>query len=74
MTFWDNQRVLVTGGGSAADGLMGMLTKLLPGVPLRGGTMGAGSAGGGRVVGKRRGGGRTAPEMPRVAEVLPDQR
>src|SRR5512136_3143314 len=26
--------VLVTGGGSAADGLMGMLTKLLPGVDL----------------------------------------
>jgi uncharacterized membrane protein YqiK len=26
--------VLVTGGGSAADGLMGMLTKLLPGVDI----------------------------------------
>lgn len=26
--------VLVTGGGSAADGLMGMLTKLLPGGDL----------------------------------------
>jgi hypothetical protein len=26
--------VLVTGGGSAGDGLMGMLTKLLPGVDL----------------------------------------
>jgi len=27
--------VLVTGGGSAGDGLMGMLTKLLPGVDLK---------------------------------------
>ena len=26
--------VLVTGGGNAADGLMGMLTKLLPGVDI----------------------------------------
>jgi len=28
--------VLVTGGGSATDGLMGMLTKLLPGVDIQG--------------------------------------
>jgi regulator of protease activity HflC (stomatin/prohibitin superfamily) len=28
--------VLVTGGGNAADGLMGMLTKLLPGVDIPG--------------------------------------
>jgi hypothetical protein len=27
--------VLVTGGGSAGDGLMGMLTKLLPGTDLK---------------------------------------
>jgi hypothetical protein len=26
--------VLVTGGGTAADGMMGMLTKLLPGVDI----------------------------------------
>lgn len=28
--------VLVTGGGNAADGLMGMLTKLLPGIDIPG--------------------------------------